>query len=111
MLVYRVQHKDTDEGPYVGSKSVNQLCMNHNGRSFHDRPSGCNDGIYEGFFACPSMEALMEWFDGFMSKLRKCGFVIAVYDVDPMFVTMGKSGLQCGITDNDVTPIQILPIS
>lgn len=64
------------------------------------------DGLSEyDPIACPSMEALNKWFDGFHEMLARNGFKVVVYEVPDKAVTMGHSGKQLSFNRNKARKI------
>ena len=103
MKVYRVEHVEHGNGPYIRKDtginwSIAGLHQSHQGDS-HPGPHG--DGLSKYFEQCkhvfgfPSREAADWWFKNFKQKLNREHFVVNVYDVDEDAVRVGNSGKQC----------------
>lgn len=98
MLVYRVEHKKSGCGPYspqsdiACTKLTYRLCNAHSDNEHPDvytafETISADDIIKnEYIFACSSLEQLHAWFDGFMEDLIACGYEIAVYDVEDVYI-------------------------
>lgn len=93
--VYRVEHKETGEGPYRAWDNTQPelaMCYAH---AELGHPPPTHDGIetmertdYCGF---ASREALDKWFHGWKTKLHKWGYHITVYDVPLELVKFGRT--------------------
>ena len=99
MIIYRVEHKTTKEGPYQHRwkhmKAIDnehsRIIVNHKTAELTcahpllfreinwDVVTVNRAKIYSGFI---SLCQLFKWFGGWMSKLRKAGFIISTYSVD-----------------------------
>jgi hypothetical protein len=92
--IYRVQHATSGIGPYNhespgrrGEKLEN-MAYSHNDRD-HPAPwHGTEFRTDEARkisthhrFGFESVDAMKEWFRGYRAELRRCGFVLAVYEV------------------------------
>lgn len=103
MVVYRIEHPSDHLGPYatnVGKQSRRllgrALCDAH----IHTRPTPVRDELdhffgkdgEDWFFACPNLETLQEWFNGFWTELIECGFIIVEYKTQ--HYKLGASGKQ-----------------
>lgn len=105
--VYRLE-KD-GRGPYIDPpddiSSEEQLILEkmNTVHSFkkvngvYTHPSASNDfnnpdiALYCGF---KSLEDLKKWFRGFLAPLKRMGFIITIYKVDPKWIQIGNSNKQ-----------------
>lgn len=74
VIAYRVLDPDTARGPYAGSLArskelTDQLVRAHNGSPSHPVRQ-----ITAARCACPTLEDLREWFQGFWSEIRNAGY-------------------------------------
>ena len=124
MLVYRIEQAPQGPGPYDKYiQNDDQLMVacallnKHNGSLKH--PTPYLDGIrdFDGndwlgskgndYCAFASKAQLKQWFNGWFTKLHKAGFVLSVYDAQP--VKMG--GRQCAFDPRDAKHIKSVPVS
>lgn len=86
--IYRVEHVDTGQGPYMSSSkefqrkydmnAAHSVCQNHL-PSWQDNLNTTKWRRYRHGFN--SIEQLMRWFDGWEEALDESGYVIRRYDV------------------------------
>lgn len=99
MLIYRIEHSTTREGPYVGPGCIRGLKV-------MVEPE--KDGIGEVFgriFGCISLEILCEWFCDAWRDLEQEGYTLAVYQVkDTSCLSIGRK--QCAFYKNSVELIE-----
>lgn len=101
--VYRYQHSVSGVGPYNHDPygSLNDMCLAHDDEEHPpwqlDGPTVAAAAVGFGPYigACPSREALDEWFDGWQDELAFAGFVVAVYEVSEAAILLSESGKQC----------------
>ena len=104
MIVYRVEHQQTGNGPYFR--------YDPRYKDFRDEINGIHDdeliypafqldGITSHLLFTPdfhsgfeSLKDLNWWFKGFGQKLSENNFVIAIYEVEESRVRRGDSGKQ-----------------
>lgn len=110
MIVYRLEHPLTGNGPYCTSegtprarKLASELIEEH-GNRYIEHPSPLEDDLSTftrrcmkgaecyAFFGCSSIELLYNWFKEFWSQLIDAGFQVVQYEVESYQI--GKSGLQ-----------------
>lgn len=88
MFVYRIEHPDTNLGPYV-HRGTRGKAMGKDFYKFRDKMAEAHlDNYhpirrYEGFMsACISLRRLSEWFAGYTPYLEGYGFVIRRYKIE-----------------------------
>lgn len=103
MLVYRIEHPITGQGPYsrfdgtYDMQALGELLFESHGLS-KEHPGPFEDNLrdfttrYHAYFACASLELLQEWFKDFWPWLLELGYTIEVYRVKNYKI--GKSGKQ-----------------
>lgn len=105
MKVYRFERNGW--GPYtykapqtVKDPKLNALIDVHerwNEETYEKWPVAEADYIPSYYaIGCPSLKALITWFDGMVGSLVRCGFRIRVYDIADEHVVLGYSGKQLG---------------
>lgn len=101
MLVYRVEHPLTHEGPYkhlsIRSEHTDitaKMVRKHN-NDIANHPTPHNDGLrmqnpdaYHCGFA--TLHAMRRWFDGYLDELHRIGFVLAELEVLDSGVFSGR---------------------
>lgn len=92
MLIYRVEHKDTGEGPYsydmhktytderIKIMGASQDRETHPSVWFDIHPSQCALNPLDYFCGFDSIEALLIWFAGWYDTLQSNGFIVSIYD-------------------------------
>lgn len=111
MRVFRVEHRSIKNyttghaaGPYGYftehddiSKVADTLANTHNSTNGHPGPYQDGLGDYvasDTVFGCPSYDITRQWFWGFLTRLRRVGFVASEYEVPAHYVRRGKSQRQ-----------------
>ena len=89
-LIYRVEHRDTTDGPYIRTDretnwTIEGLHRAHEGSPNHPGPmSESAIGWWklreDHSFGFGSMDQLHAWFKGFKRKLHAAGFVVRVFE-------------------------------
>lgn len=114
--VYRVEHKDTGDGPYNSGDSshytINGLHPTHSNSDDHP---GVQVDVWEfvsGVHYCgfSTLDQAHEWFKGFKQKLRRHGYVINVYEAPATGLYLGISGKQLVFLRDDSVKVDTLPI-
>jgi hypothetical protein len=101
--VFRYEHPTHKCGPYLRCHGIDSIKDAHNNLESRHTPGASEDGLDDPWekliggyrFACPSIQLLNKWFEGFHDTLREAGFIVAVYEVPTSHVKVGASGLQC----------------
>lgn len=122
MLIYRVEKDNGDiigVGPYGGSsysfagiQLLDEMCMAHCNEETHPSIGDDLRGVEIGcewqelHCACPTLEALLDWFDGFIDRLGEEKFIVVEYEVSQFI--MGNSRRQCFFTEDDVVSSRLL---
>lgn len=103
MKVYRIENPITGIGPYNDSMGNDELIKElreaHNGDWMHPiLRADCGTWYSPRPYlsACPSIDKLKEWFDGFLPKMQKAGYKIYQISVCRGW-KKSKSGYQIGI--------------
>lgn len=107
MLIWRVAHKEHTylgfpSGPYFSAGLPLEIVVNtsgmgdaHSWEPKHPSPSEDPElGWVKADERCGfnSLNALFDWFDGFINLLRENGFVMYMYEVPEKYVRVGKFG-------------------
>lgn len=91
MIVYRVEHKETGEGPYRGLHNIKAIYTAHNDDA---HPTIWEDvwdsrevmvaliDLGEALCGFRSLKDLRKWFKGFLRLLKKHDFVIRAYETE-----------------------------
>lgn len=121
MIVYRVEHRKTGDGPYFKKSYIyaelqDLLNDEHNDHELY--PAFQYDGITEAeTFKKKSHRSgfsdklkAASWFKGFGIKLSDNNFVIAVYEVDEQDVIHGNSGKQLAFNIEKAELLRAEPI-
>lgn len=124
MKVYRFEHCESSFGPYnhtVYAENVkkddidmlDRIYAAHACCDYHPYPSDddlwfSDEESQKAFqknilFACPSIESLLQWFNGWIDTLEELGFRIYELEVDDAFVKIGKSKLQCSFPSSRIS--------
>lgn len=131
MRVYRVGHEEKTRsiagtrfpvGPYNGldyeesTEDLDQMIWAHSGYGsdrHHPSPfadpalAGIRDVEVCGF---GSLDALLDWFESWLSALEDNGFRVWVYDVPDASVRVGAAFGQVVFTAADAVPVEDLPV-
>ena len=99
MIVWRVEHRSSREGPYTRyGEKLYRMGSAHSNPNSH--PNTSRDGLCDHFpsdrrhgFDCE--EAMLRWFQGYGEALVEEGFMATRYEVPDEFVKVGRSGKQC----------------
>lgn len=117
VTVYRVEHRITEDGPYVFQNgdtnwdAVSGLHRAHNGSTIHPGPYG--DTVigmqltHDHSFGFGSRAQLDAWFKGFKKKLHAADFVIRVFEAPAISTTI--SGFQAIFVKDESRLIETLP--
>lgn len=100
MLVYRVEHPLTHEGPYrhlsmrnEHTRITEKMVTRHNNDRYN-HPTPYNDGIRNNWRECccgfSTLDSLHRWFDGYLEELHHIGFALAKIEVPNDDVAFGE---------------------
>ncbi len=106
MIVYRVEHSITGDGPY---KDPEMITRKIHGWEDKNHPSPYHDGIYSfaGMrFGFVTLEKTLEWFSSLQAYLQVRGFQISVYVTN--VVKLSKSGKQCAFEYDDALLVGVV---
>lgn len=102
MIIYRIEHKTSDVGPYWGANSVtNDLRQQDMGIAHTDEqhPSMSRDiddskvigSRYDYNCGFNSVQQLVDWFDQiWLEIMQNNDYVVKVFDIDDQYVIEGK---------------------
>lgn len=100
VTVYRVEHRITEDGPYVlrngdtNWDTIPGLHRAHNGSVNHPGPYGDTTVGYvldhNHSFGFGSRAQLDKWFKGFKKKLHKADYVIRVFEAPAISTTVSE---------------------
>jgi hypothetical protein len=65
--------------------------------------------ILSYYFACPTLDSLLEWFLGFLDGLLEIGFTVVEYVVKEALV--GLSGLQVVFREDDIISSKVIDLT
>lgn len=89
MLVYRIEHKDTQEGPYTGLNCCIQMAYAHCDET---HPAAWEDSkatkkMYHKYdtdklrYGMSSLMGILTWFNKWIPELAAKGYILTVYQV------------------------------
>ena len=117
MFVYRVEHKDTKEGPYShctnGRITCSKLYWRHNSYLVGNEKPGFEDERFHNLknsdkynCGCVTLEKLFTWFDNFVDYLHEMqDFYIVEYKISSKYVRFGRTGKQCAFIRDKATVV------
>lgn len=108
MLVHRIEHMETGQGPFSSGGAIVHSCP-HTGHSPGLMPMPNNDGIEhvddDDYFGFTSLDDLRRVFGPYQcSQGAVDGFAYVVYEVEPSKVKVGRS--QCCFKRADAKEVE-----
>lgn len=97
LIIYRIQHKDLDQGPYRGYRTPALQKMGLVHSDGFDHPTLWYDckypHIYDStdyFCGFSQYSMLLQWFEGWFSILHENDYILVVYAVDEAYSIEGS---------------------
>lgn len=96
LIIYRIQHKELDQGPYRGVRNdaVYDMGMAHS--DGYDHPTlwlDCkNQHKYNStdyFCGFSDYTKFLQWFDGWFTMLHENDYILAIYAIDEEYIIEG----------------------
>lgn len=118
MLIYRVEHKKHNNGPFTSQTGHKKSCgFNAWWQLIHDNTADYPTGYYDdienrigdtAYYGCPSIAAVKHWFEIALDVLDELGYVLRIFETDEF--ELGKSRKQVVFNRRNAVLVEEIPL-